>query len=235
MKNLILALLATVILFSCKQAEIISSPQAHNGPGQYRAGFVSKSAHDTTWSDTRNARMETVGLDSAKDGKLTVVLVTYDGRGLFTVTATNTTNCQGILRWSWDGNFKIDSIGYPSNNPLDASNDVLQPGQTKVFKIYNFVPKPGRLKVKLESDGAGNCGNSSTLIINITTAILPITFTDYLVKYNETMERVFISFNIMEPGDLDWVIIQRLEGKEYKTVLLVPGDDKTTSYSIKLP
>lgn len=230
-KVLFIALLATAALFSCKKNSQIS-PTAQNGPGDYRAGFVSK-AGDTTWTATRSARMETIGLDSAKDSKLRVVLVSYDGHGVFTVTGTNLSTCQGILRWNWDGNFKIDSIGYPSNNPLDPSNDVLHGGETKTFKLY-ATPKVGRLKVKL-MNSVGNCGNSSELIINITTTILPITYTGFLVTYNQDLGRAFIGFNIMEPMDLSWIVIQRLEGKEYKTVLLVAGDDKSTVYNIKLP
>lgn len=232
MKHLIFALLATVALFSCKQTEVISNQQAINGPGLYRAGFVSKEG-DTTWTATRTARSETVGLDSAKDDKLKAVLVTYNGNGVFTVTATNLTTCQGILRWSWDGNFKIDSISYPSGDPNDPSNDVLQAGQTKTFVLY-ATPKPGRLKIKL-MNSTSNCGNSSELIINITTSILPIKYEDFLVAYNDALARVFVSFKIMEPADLKDVVIQRLEGKEYRTVLVVLGDDAITNYHIKLP
>jgi hypothetical protein len=228
-KVLFIAFMATVSLFSCKKSGDIL-PDSHNGPGNYRAGFVSK-AGDTTWTATRAARTETVGLDSAQDSKIKAVLVSYNGKGVFTVTATNLTSCQGIIRWNWDGNFKIDSIGYASGNPNDPSNDVLKAGQTKTFVLYT-QPKPGRLKIKLMNN-TGNCGNSSELIINITTTILPITYTDFSVSYTDN--RVFIGFNITEPSELNWVVIQRLDGKEYKTVLLVPGDDKTKSYNIKLP
>jgi hypothetical protein len=227
-KASLITFLLTVLLFSCKKDDH-SIPGSHNGPGNYRAGFVSKQG-DTTWTATRSAHTETVGLDSAQDSKLKAVLLTYDGRGVFTVTATNLTTCQGIVRWNWDGNFKIDSIGYPSNSPTDPQNDVLKAGETKVFKLY-AKPKPGRLKIQLK----GDCGNSSELIINITTSILPITYTNFSVTYNENAGRVFIGFNIMEPKELNWVIIQRLEGKEYKTILLIPGDDTTTIYNIKLP
>lgn len=235
MKQVFIALVATVALFSCKQAEIISNAPAQNGPGNYRAGFVSKSSGDTTWTATRNARIETIGLDSAADSKLKIVLLSYDGHGIFTFSATNLTSCQGIIRWNWDGNFKIDSVGYPSNNPLDPSNDVLKAGQTKIFKIYSFDPKPGRIKVKLENDGSGGCSNSSTLIINITTTLLPITYTGFSVAYNDELQRVFVSFNIMQPADLRCVVIQHLDGAEYKTVLVALGDDNITTYNIKLP
>ena len=230
MKHVLIAVMATVTLFSCKQAEVISTAQAINGPGQYRAGFVTKSIGDTTWTNTRTARAETVGLDSAADTKLKAVLVSYNGSGMFTVTATNLTSCQGILRWSWDGNFKIDSIGYPSNNPNDPSNDVLQAGQTKTFTLYTH-PKPGRLKIKL----MGNCGNSSELIIDITTTILPIKYSNFMVAFNDELQRVFVSYQIAEPADLKCAVIQRLEGKEYKTVLVALGEDNTKNYSIKLP
>lgn len=235
MKQMFIAVMATVALFSCKQAEVISNAPAQNGPGQYRAGFVSKSAGDTTWTTTRRAaaRTETVGLDSAADSRLKAVLISYNGNGVFTVTATNLTACQGILRWNWDGNFKIDSIGYPSGNPNDPSNDVLHANETKTFVLY-AKPKPGRLKIKLMNN-TGNCGNSSELIINITTSILPIKYEDFWVAYNDALERVFVSFKINEPKDLRDIIIQRLSGNEYKTVLVMLGDDNITNYSIKLP
>lgn len=228
MKHLLIALMATASLFSCKPDDQLL-PAAQNGPGNYRAGFVSKSG-DTTWTATRAARAETMGLDSAKDTKFKIVLISY-GHGVFTVAATNLATCQGIIRWNWDGNFKIDSIGYVSNNPLDPSNDVLAVGETKVFKLY-AKPKVGRIKMQLNTICGGN---SSELIINITTVILPITYTDFAVTYNEAIGRTYIGFNISEPRELNWVIIQRLEGKEYKTVLMVPGDDATTTYNIKLP
>lgn len=229
MKHLLIAVLATAALFSCKKDDQLLTT-AQNGPGNYRAGFVTK-AGDTTWTATRAARTETMGLDSAKDSKFKIVLIAYDGHGVFTVAATNLATCQGIIRWNWDGNFKIDSVGYPSNNPLDPQNDVLATGQTKIFKLY-AQPKIGRLKMQLNTICGGN---SSELIINITTTILPITYTDFTVTYNEDQGRTFIGFNIMEPTDLRCIVIQRLEGKEYHTVLVMLGDDTITKYNIKLP
>ena len=230
MKNLIFALLATVVFFSCKPSDQLLNAPPQNGPGQYRAGLVSKSVGDTTWTDTRFARIETVGLDSAQDSKLKAVLLTYNGNGVFTLSVTNKSTCQQIIRWDWDGGFKIDSIGYPGNNPLDPKNDVLVAGQTKLFTLFTNK-KTGRLKLKAQSE----CGNSSTLIINITTAILPIKFTDFSVNYDSNVERTFVSFNVAEPQDLNCIVIQKLDGKEYKTVLVALGDNNISNYSIKLP
>lgn len=229
MKTVIISVLATVAIFSCKPSDQLLEQQ-HYGPGQYRAGFVSKSSGDTTWTDTRFTRTETVGLDSAQDSKLKAVLLTYNGNGVFTLSVTNKSACQQIVRWDWDGGFKIDSIGYPGNNPLDPKNDVLTAGQTKVFTLYTNK-KTGRLKLKAQSE----CGNSSTLIINITTAILPIKFTDFLVTYNTELERTFIGFTIADPKDLQATIIQQLQGKEYKTIMTALGDDTITTWNIKLP
>lgn len=228
-KVLFIALIASVAFFSCKPSDQLL-PAAQNGLGNYRAGFVSK-AGDTTWTATRAARTETIGLDSANDSKFKIVLLSYDGHGVFTVAATNSATCQGIIRWNWDGNFKVDSIGYSSNNPIDPQNDVLATGQTKIFKLY-AQPKTGRLKMQLKTICGGN---SSELIINITTIILPITYTGFTVVYNAEIGRTFIGFNIMEPSELSWIVIQKFQEKEYKTVLLVAGDDKSTVYNIKLP
>lgn len=231
MKQMFIAVMAAVALFSCKPSDQLIE-QTHYGPGQYRAGFVSKSSGDTTWTATRTARIETTGLDSAADSKLKAVLIAYNGHGVYTLQVTNLTNCQQIIRWDWEGGFKIDSIGYPppSTGPLDPQNDVLKANQTKIFTLYGPA-KTGKLKLKAESA----CGNSSTLIINITTAILPITYTDFEVLYNQQLERMLISFTIMEPTDLRCTVIQRFEGKDYKTVLVALGDDNITNYTIKLP
>lgn len=227
MKRFIILSLATTLLFSCKKD---SSPsQTEHEHKNYRVYFTSKSQHDTTYTPTRGARVETTGLDSVADSKLKMVLLSYDGHGVFTVAATNLTPCQGILRWNWDGNFKIDSIGYPSNNPIDPKNDVLATGETKIFKLY-CQPKIGRLKLQLK----GNCGNSSELIINITTSILPIKYLDYTVSYNDKLGKHVISFSVDDPADVDWVIVEQLVGNQYKWVYGIPGDDKTKQYTIKL-
>jgi hypothetical protein len=231
MKSIILTLTAACIIIGCKPSDQLLSP-THYVDGMYRAGLISMEG-DTTWTNTRTVITETIGLDSAFDSKLKVVLVNYDGHGVFTVTVTNLTTCQGIIRWNWDGNFKIDSIGYASNNPLDPSNDVLHAGETKTFKLYT-QPKVGRLKIKL-MNSVGNCGNSSELIINITTSILPIKYTNFTATYDRESDHVFIGFTTSEPKSLKWILIQQQVGQEYKTILHVAGDDNITSYKIKLP
>jgi len=233
MKHLFFALLATVALFSCKPEKISNAP-AQFGPGNYRAGFVSASTGDTTWTATRSAaRIETTGLDSAGDTKLKAVLIAYDGHGVYTLQVTNLTDCQQIIRWSWDGNLSINVI-----QPLDSTantpqSDVLKAHQTKTFQLIGTA-KTGRIKLQAENQ-TGQCGNSSTLIISITTAILPIVYTDFNVTYNESLGRVFINFTISDPADLRCTVIQHLDGKDYKTVLVALGDDNIAKYSIKLP
>lgn len=223
MKHLLIAVLATVALFSCKPTDHISNAPAINGPGQYRAGFVSKSGGDTTWTAIRTARIETTGLDSATDGKLKAVLLAYDGNGGYTIQVTNLQNGDGYIRWDWD-NLAITSVtpgGVQSN---------INGHQTKVYTLKGAA-KVGKIKVKFY----GDCGNSSQLVIKITTAILPIVYTDFSVTYNEAIERVFVSFSISEPADLSCTVIQKLTGKDYETVLVALGDDNITNYNIKLP
>jgi hypothetical protein len=231
MKHLLFAALATVALFSCKKETV---PQNDDYAfKQYRVYLTSKSQKDTTYTPTRGARIETVGLDSAFDSKLKAVLLTYNGHGVFTLQVTNLTNCQGIIRWNWGGQFKIDSIGYPSNNPNDPKNDVLHAKETKIFTLYTNG-KVGDLKLQMKNQ-VGDCGNSSELVIKITTTILPIVFLNYNVSYDDVLARHVISFSIEEPKDVDWIIVEQLVGKEYKWVYGIPGDDVTKFYTIKLP
>lgn len=237
MKHLFIAIMATVALFSCKPSDIVNNAPAINGPGNYRAGFVSKSGADTTWTATRRtARIETIGLDSATDNKLKVVLVAYAniaGKGYYTLDVINLMDCRSILRWNWDGDILPTSIEPTDSTAGTSQSDVIAAHQTKRYIVIGNA-KPGRIKVKAESV-EGNCGNSSTIIINITPAILPIIYTDFTVTFNETLERVFVGFTISQPTDLKCVIIQHLVGEEYKTILVALGDDNITKYNIKLP
>src|SRR6266536_74801 len=165
MKHLFIAALATVALFSCKKED---SPTTNHPPGNYRVLLVGK-AGDTVTTSTKTARVETVGLDSAQDTRLKAVLLAYDGHGGYTIQLTNLQSCPVTINWGWNG-LNIDSISPGGNNSIMAAN------QSVLFKLYGSA-KIGKIKLQAH----GDCGNSSTLIINITTSILTITYTNYTV------------------------------------------------------
>ena len=220
MKNLIIALLIGISLFSCKKTDSLQSD--NHDYTNYRVYFTSKTG-DTTYTPTKGARVETVGLDSAEDKDLKAVLLAYDGHGNYIISVTSNLPCQSIIRWGWEG-LTIDTI-----MPGGAQGDVLKAGETKVFTLSGS-PKVGKIKLQAQ----GSCGNSSTLIINITTAILPITYLNYTVSYNNDLKKHVINFDIVHPQDVNWIIIEQLIGKEYKLIYSIPGDEITTKYSIKL-
>lgn len=220
MKQLFIAFMATVALFSCNKKD--SALDLKHEYSNYRVYFTSKSQYDTTYTPTKGARIETSGLDSAQDGKLKAVLIAYDGHGGYTIQVTNLQNCDGTIKWDWDG-LTISNITPGGPESALAAN------QTKTFYLSGTA-KVGHIRVKFWS----NCGNSSELVFNITTAILPIVYLNYTVSYNDKLNKHIISFDIEQPQDVDWIVIEQLIGKEYKLVYRVPGDDVTKQYAIKL-
>lgn len=218
--KLLISALASLALFSCKK-NVDNTPSGHDY-ANYRVYFTSKSQKDTTYTPIKGARVETSGLDSAQDGKLKAVLIAYDGHGGYTIQVTNLQNCDGTIKWDWDG-LTITNItpGGPES--------VLAANQTKTFYLTGTA-KIGHIRVKFW----GDCGNSSQLVFNITTAILPIVYLNYTVSYNDKLNKHIISFDIEQPQDIDWIVIEQLIGKEYKLVYRIPGDDITQQYAIKL-
>lgn len=220
MKKLIFAVLAATLLMACNQSEKEVLPAPHV-KSAYRVLLFSNTNTDTTISTTMWARAETVGLVIAEDSRAKAELMNYNGNGVYTVRVTSKINCQGIVRWGWDG-LTIDSIS--------PTSDVIQAGQAVTFTLTGDH-KEGRIKLKLESD----CGNSSTLIINITTAILPVKILENVGSYDEKTGKTTIAFTIDDPLLFDWILIQRLNGeKVWVQAMLIGTDNKTTAYSFKL-
>jgi len=220
-KLLFIATSAAVLAFSCKKE---TEPQQHQHDyANYRVYFISKSLKDTTYTPTKGARVETVGIDSAYDARLKATLLAYDGHGGYTVQVTNLQPCQVKVKWGWEG-LTIDSISPGGNQSIMEAN------QTITFKLTGSA-KVGKIKLQAQ----GDCGNSSTLIINITTAILPIVYLNYTVSYNDKINKHVISFSVEQPQDINWIAIEQLVGSEYGLLYGIPGDDQTTNYNIKLP
>lgn len=222
--NFAILIIATVTLFACKK-QITSPIEPAHEKSPYRVLVIGHG--DTTIGTSMFARTETVGLVVAEDNRLRATLIGYtklpDGRGQYTVEMVNKQSCAGQLNWGWEA-FNIDGIT-PTNN-------VLQANETKVFTLIGEA-KPGKIKVQLNGDPG--CGNSSTLIIEITTQILPIKLIENVAKYDEIVKAVTISFTIDDPTLADWIIVQHQNAQHiWQQAALIAGDGVTKRFNIKL-
>ena len=230
------ALLMTFTLFSCKKelGNADNNQLAHVDTAHIKEWYkiYAIGGTDTTSTPAMLARTETVGLLSAEDSRLRVAIIAYNGHGKFTLQATNLQNCQEILRWNIDGNddLRIDSIVAMDSTYGTPESDVLKPNQTKIFSIYTNA-MPGKIKVQAQGY---SCGNSSTLILNITTSILPITLVDYNAEFNSKSGKTILNFTLLEPEQTDWISIRKLINNEWKEIMLIGCNKVTKSYSIPL-
>lgn len=219
MKHLIFAVIAATLLTSCSK-ETFTTPPPHV-KAVYQVFTLGKVAGDTSFSSVMFARAETVGLVIAEDSKLKAELISYNGAGIYTVRVTSKIACQGIVRWGWDG-LTIDSIS--------PTSDVIPTNGVVTFTLHGDH-HVGKIKLKLESD----CGNSSTLIINITNEILPINFIANTAKYDEKTGKTTIVFTIDDPTQVEWVAIRKQDASLiWRQVMLISCDKVTKLYNIKL-
>lgn len=214
-----------IMLFSCKK-ETQSQLEKHVA-SNYQVALVGKSG-DTTFSTVVRARMETVGLLVAEDDRLRAELLAYSGSGTtgtYTIRVTNKQAGNILARWGWEG-LRINTI-YPTS-------DVVPGNQSVIFTLVGDA-KTGAIKVKADCPAGRDCFNSSELILNITTAILPISFVDNRASYDEKTRKTTISFTIEDPQDVNWIVIRK-QGTdfEWKTVALIGCDFVTKNYAIKL-
>ena len=227
MKHLFVALAIMGGLLACKKETTATKEEHIKSP--YSVMVVGNG--DTTIGSTMFARAETVGLIIVEDSKLKAVLTAYhkdeNGNGVYDIEVTNKTNCQGIIRWHWEG-LTIDKV---RANRKDSTSDVIPANQIVTFTLTGDA-KVG--KIKLKTDFVGSCGNSSELIINITMAVLPFKLIENTAKYDELTGKVIVSFTIDDPSRAQWIIIRKMENGEWKQALLIGGDYKTRSYSIPL-
>jgi hypothetical protein len=215
-KSFFSALFMTISLFACKK-ENAGAPDLHE-KSTYRVFLVGNG--DTTQLPDMRARIETVGLASADDGKLRAVLTQYDGNGGYIIEVTNEQNCPVTLNWGWDG-LNINS---------GANPDMLAAGETKTFYLHGEA-KVGKIKVQAK----GDCGNSSTLIINITTVILPIRVVQHRADYDKQTNKTTISFTVEDPAFFDWILIYKvLPDNSLQQAAVIANDHTTKNYSIKL-
>lgn len=218
MNNLIFTAITVFCLFisSCSEKEILPAPHEETF---YRVKVVGKG--DTTTSSSMYAREQTVSLIVAEDSKFKAELISYNGSGVYVIKTTSKLNCQSIIRWGWDG-LTIDSI--------TPASDVLPALGVDTF-ILHGDHKVGRIKLKLES----NCGNSSTLIINITNSVLPVVYIANTATYHKETGKVIVSFTIDDPMQAEWILIERLsKDKIWTQAALFAGDHTTKQYSVKI-
>lgn len=222
MKQVFFALLITTTLFSCKK-DIQQS--ADHEKGWYRVLAIGK---DTSISSSMYARTETVGLVIAEDDKLKAVLTSYQplpgGQGIYTVDVTNKQNGNVIIRWGWDG-LRIDNVS--------PASDVVPANQTVTF-ILTGDAKVGKIKLQADCPHGRDCNNSSTLIINVSMAILPISYIENTATYDVKSGKVIISFTIDDPSQIDQIIIQKQDDNNWKEAALILCDKVTKSYNVKL-
>jgi|ERR1044072_387126 hypothetical protein len=228
MKQLISALaVALIFAFTSCGKHLDTVNQDEHVKDQYRVLGIGKAAGDTSISTVMFARTETVGLVVAEDSKLKAELIGYqkiNGHGVYTVAMTNKQPCQVIMRWGWE-NLTIDSI-----SPGGAQGDVIPANGYKVFTLIGDA-KVG--KIKVQAQGV-DCGNSSTLIVNITVTILPIKYISNTASYDTKTGKVTITFEADRPDTINWFLIMKLINQKWQQVAMIPAEDNTKKYSIKL-
>lgn len=228
MKNLHRAILVLstfgILATSCKRE--IDAPTPAHEKDNYRIVALGKSG-DSSISTSMQARVQTVGIVVVEDSRLKAELIGYqkiNGQGVYTVAVTNKQAGDVTLDWGWDG-LKINNItpGGAHGNDMTAN----------AYKVYTLTgdPKVGRIKVQAK----GDCGNSSTLIINITMDILPIIYLGNSAAYDPAAGKVVVTFTIDAPETVSWILIQRQEvDHTWVNVAMVPADDQVKKYTIKV-
>ena len=225
---LIIAILA-IAFTSCKKDNI--SPQGDDD-SQYIQGYTRVVAlkDGDTIATTRqaHARVEAdVILASDADNKLKAELIGYQylGKGLaqYTIRAINLTTCQSIIRWNWQ-NLTIDNISPPS--------DVVHAGDTVKFTLWGDA-KPGKITLNSQADNPTSCGNSKTLIINITNTILPTKFVEFSTSRKGDMMTTV--FSCEDPQDADeFVVLWSPDAHKEHEIMVkrIKSDGITKKYTI---
>lgn len=194
----IMALLA--ILPSCKKEDSMLPGGSENEYVEGHTRVIGIKGTDTSSTKyiSGNGREQTVGLLLVEDSKLRAELMQFiplpGGMGQYVIRMTNKQPYEVILRWGWEG-LTLDT-GTPPPDDLPA-NAVL---------TFTFTGDalPGRIKVKADANGNGG-SNSSTLILEITNTILPITYTNFTRKVNG--DQVTVEWSTDAPGDVDTFMV----------------------------
>jgi hypothetical protein len=230
MKRLsILALSIIILLSACKKS--VDNPEDPNHQkAVYYVGAIKGT--DTVFTPGMWARAETVGIVIAEDDKLKAELIAYQnigGMAHYKLKITNKTDCQRILRWGWE-ELGLISIQPDDNTANTAQSDVLAPNEIKYYTAIG-LPKMGRIKVQAQKSNS-DCPNSSTLIIDITMDILPVTYLKHKASYKDGV--VTLAFTVDDPNEVDTYVILRQYDGPRELIYQFTSDKKTTSYSIPI-
>lgn len=187
-----LAISLVILTMSCKREEILPNED----DDKYIKGFtrvIGIKGTDTSSTPYMQGRTETGAIVIAEDATLKAELIAYY-QGNYTLRMTNKTDCQRILRWGWE-DLKLYDI--------QPGDDVMPPNAVITYTLLGDA-KPGKITVKAEKSNS-DCENSSTLVINITTAILPIKYTSHTTK--RVGEDMIVNFSTEEPENIDWFYV----------------------------
>lgn len=225
-------IIALIGLFAaCKKSDSIPSG---DDKSQYVEGVtrvIAVSGLDSV-SSKSVGRVETVSVITFdEDTKMRAELISYEylgtGKALYTVRAINKTDCQDLVRWHWIGGLLVDSI-----IPMD---DAVYAHDTTVFKVYGNA-STGAITLNAEAREPNNCGNSRTLTLYITQAILPIKFTN--ITKDIVGGKMVIKFSTESPQDAQWFFVMwSPDGKKENEVLkytIVP-DPNVKNYTATWP
>lgn len=198
--------MAVLSFVSCKK-DNISSPR---DDGKYIDGNIrvlSVGGTDTFSTPLitpthggRVASTESIALAVDEDDKMRAELLSYQplggGKALYIVNAINKTDCQQLVRWHWIGGLLVDSI-----IPLD---DAVYPHSATIFKVYGTATV-GAITLNAQAHEPTSCGNSRTLQLSITTAILPSTIKQ--VTAERTGDKMTVKFHTENPQASDHFVI----------------------------
>lgn len=217
----------TILLFTVLLMIPSCTKQSSSSSIQYADGWtrvVGVKGTDTSSTRSMNTRVETVGLVVAEDDKLLAKLIAYNplpnGKGQYVIEMTNKQNYQVMLNWGWEG-LTIDN----------ASNTLLNANEVLIITLIGDA-KPGKIKVQAQKIDGGS--NSSTLIVQITTVILPIDFTSS--KAYRSGDQIYVTWSTETPQDVDWFFIMwSPDGSKEKEVIkgMLAPDASIKSYSFK--
>lgn len=209
----ILSIIALISAFTaCKKETTNAEPEYEEGVTR----VIGVKGIDTSSTPFMFAREQTGVLAMDEDPTLRAELIAYY-QGIYTIRMTNLTDCQRILRWNYEG-LTLDS--------WDPANDVLAPNAVVTYTLTGDA-KPGKILVKAEKSNS-TCENSKTLVINITTAILPIKYTSHTTK--RVGADMVVNFSTEEPENIDWwYVLWSPDGnKDHEIVKNSFECDKTT-------
>ena len=193
------------IMIACKKEG--SNPSGEDEYIEGHTRVIGVRGVDTSSTKYISGRIETQALIIKEDDKLRAELISFTplpgGNADYLIRITNRQPCQMILRWNWDNLNPIVSIEPDDSTAHTSQSDVLKPNQVKT---YHFIARAiaGKIYVKAEKSN-NDCPNSSTLVIEITNVILPISYTKF--KRTREGDNVTVTWSTDAPQDVDQFLV----------------------------